>query len=92
MEAPSIILKVSSLSSHTSLPHSCCQVLHQQVALAASKAGAIHHVGESVARAVNIAEVALDPAHAVDFDCAQVGLAACPVAVLRYAAQQGDVA
>ncbi len=43
------------------------------MALAAAKAGAIHHVGEPVARAVNIAEVALDPAHAVDFDCAQVG-------------------
>ncbi len=56
------------------------QVLHDQVALAASKAGGIHHLGEPVARAANIAELACDPAAAVDFDCAQVGGACWQVA------------
>ncbi len=35
--------------------------IHDSVAAAAAAAGALVHVGESVARAANIAEAALDP-------------------------------
>ncbi len=43
---------------------------HNIAAAAAASAAALVHIGEPVRRAVNVAEVALDPSAAVDFDAA----------------------
>jgi hypothetical protein len=54
------------------LPRRTPQMLHGRVSLVASKAAAIHHLGQPVARAAGIAELACDPSAAVDLDCALV--------------------
>jgi hypothetical protein len=47
---------------------------HDSAARAAAVAGALVHMGQPIARAANLADTAVDPADAVDFDCARTNL------------------